>query len=44
MLTPPVPRRPAQPSIRPLTREDDPEDELAAYNAYLARLAEGDRQ
>jgi DNA-binding transcriptional regulator of glucitol operon len=36
---PPVPRRPAYPPIR----EDDPDDELAAYNAYLARLAEQDR-
>ncbi len=26
------------------TPEDDPDDELAAYNAYLARLAEHDRQ
>lgn len=25
-------------------REDDPDDELAAYNAYLARLAEQDRR
>ncbi|MGH3600524.1 MAG: hypothetical protein ACRDQH_09640 [Pseudonocardiaceae bacterium] len=25
-------------------REDDPDDELAAYNAYLSRLAEQDRQ
>jgi len=38
-LAPPVPRRPAY----PLIREDDPDDELAAYNAYLARLAEQDR-
>jgi DNA-binding transcriptional regulator of glucitol operon len=37
---PPVPRRPAYPPIR----EDDPDDELAAYNAYLARLAEQDRR
>jgi hypothetical protein len=36
----PVPRRPAYPPIR----EDDPDDELAAYNAYLARLAEQDRR
>jgi DNA-binding transcriptional regulator of glucitol operon len=36
---PPVPRRSAYPPIR----EDDPDDELAAYNAYLARLAEQDR-
>ncbi|PZS15147.1 MAG: hypothetical protein DLM60_17965 [Pseudonocardiales bacterium] len=34
----PVSRRPAD---RPI-REDDPDDELAAYNAYLARLAEQD--
>ncbi|MGH3773633.1 MAG: hypothetical protein ACRDRW_19945 [Pseudonocardiaceae bacterium] len=39
-LTPPVPRRPAHPP----TREDDPDDELAAYNAYLTRLAEQDRR
>ncbi|MFZ0121503.1 MAG: hypothetical protein WBR33_06065 [Pseudonocardiaceae bacterium] len=38
-LAPPVPRRPAN---RPIP-EDDPDDELAAYNAYLARLAEQDR-
>lgn len=38
--TSPVPRRPASPPIR----EDDPDDELAAYNAYLARLAEQDRR
>jgi len=38
--TPPVPRRPAYPPIR----EDDPDDELAAYNAYLTRLAEQDRR
>lgn len=37
---PPVPRRPAYPPIR----EDDPDDELAAYNAYLAQLAEQDRR
>jgi DNA-binding transcriptional regulator of glucitol operon len=35
-----VPRHPPHPPIR----EDDPDDELAAYNAYLARLAEQDRQ
>jgi DNA-binding transcriptional regulator of glucitol operon len=39
-LTPPVARRPAYPPIR----EDDPDDELAAYNAYLAQLAEQDRK
>ncbi len=38
--TPPVPRSPAY----PLIREDDPDDELAAYNAYLARLAERDQR
>ncbi|MGH3839475.1 MAG: hypothetical protein ACRDSF_27815 [Pseudonocardiaceae bacterium] len=31
-----------QPGHRPIP-EDDPHDELAAYNAYLARLAEQDR-
>jgi DNA-binding transcriptional regulator of glucitol operon len=39
-LTPPVPRPPADPPIR----EDDPDDELAAYNAYLAQLAEQDQR
>jgi DNA-binding transcriptional regulator of glucitol operon len=39
-LPPPAPRRPAYLPIR----EDDPDDELAAYNAYLARLAEQDRR
>jgi DNA-binding transcriptional regulator of glucitol operon len=39
-LTPAVPRRAAHPPIP----EDDPDDELAAYNAFLARLAEQDRQ
>ena len=34
---PPVTR----PTHRPIP-EDDPHDELAAYNAYLARLAEQD--
>ncbi|MGH3812829.1 MAG: hypothetical protein ACRDUV_10285 [Pseudonocardiaceae bacterium] len=38
-LTPPDTR---QPGHRPIP-EDDPHDELAAYNAYLARLAEQDR-
>jgi DNA-binding transcriptional regulator of glucitol operon len=38
--TPPVPRRPAYSPLR----EDDPDDELAAYNAYLARLAERDQR
>jgi len=37
---PPTPGHPV-----PLpTPEDDLEDELAAYNAYLARLADGDRR
>lgn len=45
--------RPAPPSPTPATptatrslpgQEDDPDDELAAYNAYLARLAEQDGQ
>ncbi len=36
-LTPPPPRCPVIP-------EDDPDDELAAYNAYLARLAEQDQR
>jgi DNA-binding transcriptional regulator of glucitol operon len=39
-LPPAVPPRPAPPPIQ----EDDPDDELAAYNAYLARLAEQDRR
>jgi DNA-binding transcriptional regulator of glucitol operon len=39
-LTPSVLRRPAY----PLIREDDPDDELAAYNAYLAQLAEQERR
>lgn len=39
-LVPPVPQRPRYPPIW----EDDPDDELAAYNAYLARLAERDRR
>ncbi len=33
-------RRPTDPPIR----EDDHDDELAAYNAYLSRLAEQDRR
>ncbi len=40
-LTPPPTRRPA--GAAPI-REEDPADELAAYNAYLARLAEQDRR
>jgi len=39
-FTAPVPRRPDH---RPIP-EDDPDDELATYNAFLARLAEQDRQ
>jgi hypothetical protein len=39
-FAPPAPRRSAHPSIP----EDDPDDELATYNAFLARLAEQDRQ
>jgi DNA-binding transcriptional regulator of glucitol operon len=39
-VNPPIPRRPAQ----LLTREEDPDDELAAYNAYLARLAEQEQR
>ncbi|MDQ3762238.1 MAG: hypothetical protein M3460_11285 [Actinomycetota bacterium] len=39
-LPSPAAQRPAHPPIR----EDDPDDELAAYNAYLARLAEQDRR
>lgn len=36
----PAPRHPAYPPLR----EDDPDDELAAYNAYLAQLAERDQR
>lgn len=43
-LASPVPRRPAQPSDRPPNGEGDTDDELATYNAYLARLAEQDRR
>ncbi len=41
----PAPRSPAPRSLaaRP-TPEDDSDDELAAYNAYLARLAAEDRK
>jgi hypothetical protein len=39
-LRTPGPRGPAYPPIR----EDDPDDEFAAYNAYLAQLAEQDRR
>ncbi|MGH4015005.1 MAG: hypothetical protein ACRDSL_14025 [Pseudonocardiaceae bacterium] len=40
-----APREPAtrQPATR-MSPEDDPDDELAAYNAYLARLADEDRR
>jgi DNA-binding transcriptional regulator of glucitol operon len=44
----PIPSRPAVNHPRHTAtlpiREDDPDDELAAYNAYLARLAEQDRR
>ncbi|MGH3775075.1 MAG: hypothetical protein ACRDRR_04955 [Pseudonocardiaceae bacterium] len=43
-LTPPATRHPAQRPAHRTIPEDDPHDELAAYNAYLARLAEQDRQ
>ncbi|MGQ0716556.1 MAG: hypothetical protein ACT4NP_04415 [Pseudonocardiales bacterium] len=43
-LIPPATRRPAQRIGQRPIPEDDPHDELAAYNAYLARLAEQDRQ
>ncbi len=43
-LTPPDTGRPTRhPGQRPIP-EDDPDDELAAYNTYLARLAEQDRE
>ena len=35
--------RPAR-TVDPTIQEGDPDDELAAYNAYLARLAEEDRR
>lgn len=38
-----IPARAPAPAGRP-TPEDDPDDELAAYNAYLARLAEQDQR
>jgi DNA-binding transcriptional regulator of glucitol operon len=42
-LTSPDAGRPTRhPGHRPIP-EDDPDDELAAYNTYLARLAEQDR-
>jgi DNA-binding transcriptional regulator of glucitol operon len=44
----PIPSHPAVNHTRHTAtlpiREDDPDDELAAYNAYLARLAEQDRR
>jgi DNA-binding transcriptional regulator of glucitol operon len=43
-LQPALPRRLDQQPDRPPHREDDPDDELAAYNAYLAQLAEQDRR
>lgn len=47
---PPPPPSPPPPPVVPEARrpqpaqEDDSDDELAAYNAFLARLAEQDRQ
>lgn len=38
-----IPASGPAPAGRP-TPEDDPDDELAAYNAYLARLAEQDQR
>ena len=38
-----IPARVPAPADRP-TPEDDPDDELTAYNAYLARLAEQDQR
>jgi DNA-binding transcriptional regulator of glucitol operon len=42
-FTSPVPRAASRNAPAPTT-EDDPDDELATYNAFLARLAEQDRQ
>lgn len=42
-ITPPVPRAASRTAPAPIP-EDDPDDELATYNAFLARLAEQDRQ
>jgi DNA-binding transcriptional regulator of glucitol operon len=42
-IAPPVPRAADHTAPAPTT-EDDPDDELATYNAFLARLAEQDRQ
>ncbi len=43
---PPPPPPPPAPAKRrpPPVQEDESDDELAAYNAFLARLAEQDRQ
>ncbi|HET9254206.1 MAG TPA: hypothetical protein VFO16_03260 [Pseudonocardiaceae bacterium] len=43
-VTPEPAPHPAPRSDRSPHREDDPDDELAAYNAYLAQLAEQDRR
>lgn len=46
-LLPPVPERSPPPRPAPHAQpvqEDDPDDELAAYNAHLARLAARDAQ
>jgi DNA-binding transcriptional regulator of glucitol operon len=46
-LNPPVPWSPEQPPqspTRPPNQKDDPDDELAAYNDFLAQLAEQDRR
>ena len=43
-LAPPVPRYRTQPPDRSPNGESDTDDELATYNAYLARLAEQDRR
>lgn len=41
---PPPPPAPPTPPRPPPDQEDRSDDELAAYNAFLARLAEQDRQ
>ncbi len=44
-VAPPAPPPPPPPAPRSLpVREDESDDELTAYNAFLARLAEQDRQ
>jgi hypothetical protein len=43
-LPPSVPCRRTQLADRPPNGEGDTDDELATYNAYLARLAEQDRR